>query len=428
MDNQVSRIQLSKVLFPLGLGTALSLLGDATLYAVLPTHTSDVGISLGAVGIILGVNRAIRLFTNGPAGLAYDRRPRRQLFVPALFVGALSTGIYAVARGFWPLFVGRLLWGVAWSGIWVGGATMILDVSTGQDRGRWTGLYQTWFFLGLALGSFGGGLLTDWLGYTKTMWVAAALTTLGGLVALFLLPETRNIHEKASVVHRGEQQPPDFNPPLVEPRWLSVRTNGLLWFAICLQGINRFAVSGVLSATMGLLVRDRLQHLGVTFGVATLTGFFLAGRTLLSMLAAPLAGALSDQIGSRWTVAGWGLAAGLMGMSLLGWGVTLGIVAGVLLMAVSLGIVQSMATTLTGDLVGDAQRGQAIGLLYTVGDLGSAVGPSVAYALLPWINLRGVYLLCALLFAVGLILVVCRRSKQPTDVAVRCAQSRPDVM
>jgi MFS family permease len=115
-------------------------------------------------------------------------------------------------------------------------------------------------------------------------------------------------------------------------------------------------------------------------------------------------------------------------MSLLGWGVTLGIVAGVLLMAVSLGIVQSMATTLTGDLVGDAQRGQAIGLLYTVGDLGSAVGPSVAYALLPWINLRGVYLLCALLFAVGLILVVCRRSKQPTDVAVRCAQSRPDVM
>src|SRR5512136_1102055 len=105
------------VLFPLGLGTALSLMGDATLYTVLPTHTADAGITMAGVGIILGVNRAIRLLTNAPAGLAYDRWPRRRLFLPALFLGALSTAIYAATRGFWPLFVGRLLWGLAWSGI-----------------------------------------------------------------------------------------------------------------------------------------------------------------------------------------------------------------------------------------------------------------------------------------------------------------------
>ena len=84
------QIAMGKLLFPLGLGTALSLMGDATLYTVLPTHTAEAGIALGGVGILLGINRAVRLFLNGPAGLAYDRMPRRWLFIPALFIGALS--------------------------------------------------------------------------------------------------------------------------------------------------------------------------------------------------------------------------------------------------------------------------------------------------------------------------------------------------
>ena len=128
----------ARVLWPLGLGTALSLMGDATMYTVLPTHTVDAGIVLSSVGVLLGANRAVRILLNGPAGLAYDRCPRRWLFVPALFIGAVSTAIYALVRGFWPLLMGRLLWGLAWSGIWVGGATVILDVTTDRDRGRWT--------------------------------------------------------------------------------------------------------------------------------------------------------------------------------------------------------------------------------------------------------------------------------------------------
>lgn len=126
MSKRETSIHPRQVLFPLGLGTALSLMGDGTLYTVLPTHTADAGIALSSVGIILGVNRAVRLLLNGPAGLAYDRFPRRWLFVPALFIGAISTAVYAATHGFWPLLVGRLLWGLAWSGIWVGGATVIL--------------------------------------------------------------------------------------------------------------------------------------------------------------------------------------------------------------------------------------------------------------------------------------------------------------
>jgi len=387
------KTQPVQILFSLGLGTAVSLMGDATLYAVLPTHTAQAGISLGAVGILLGVNRAVRVFLNGPVGLLYDRLPRRRLLVPALFLGALSTAIYAATRGFWPLLVGRALWGLAWSGIWVGGATVIMDVTTASNRGRWTGVYQMWFFAGAGLGAFAGGLLTDSVGYATTMWISAALTALAALPALFFLPETRGVRE-------GDPAPCD------ETVRAATRLKGSLWVAVTLQGINRFAVAGVVSATLGLLVERRFPAAQLGLGVATLTGALIAGRTLFSMATPPLVGWLSDRIGDRWKVSAGGLALGAASMVLLTQASLLALLTGALVGAASSSSIQAMATTLTGDLARRGQRGRAIGLLHTSGDVGSALGPPAAYALLPLAGLQGVYLLCAVALAAGLVLAL----------------------
>ncbi len=52
-----------RVLALLGLGTAISLLGDSTLYIVLPRPqiAAEVGITLAAVGLLLGTNRLRRV-------------------------------------------------------------------------------------------------------------------------------------------------------------------------------------------------------------------------------------------------------------------------------------------------------------------------------------------------------------------------------
>ena len=368
-------------------------MGDATLYVVLPTHASEAGIALGSVGIVLGINRAIRLLLNGPAGLAYDRLPRRALFVPALFVGSLSTAVYAATRGLWPLLVGRLLWGLAWSGIWVGGATMILDVTRSEDRGRWTGAYQTWFFLGAAAGAFAGGVLTDRVGYATTMWVGSAATAVGAIVAWAFLPETRSARAEPEVSTRGQGGRAAAND------------RGLL-AAAAIQGINRFVIAGVLAATLGLIVETWLQGDTRAIGVATATGALMAGRTLLSMGTAPLAGVLSDWLQNRWRVAGGAAAMGIASMLFLAIGGVWPSLVGLLLGAAAGVGVQAIATTLTGDMAATARRGRAIGVLHTAGDLGSALGPPVAYALLPAIDLPGVYLLCAGLFAAGLVLTL----------------------
>ncbi|MCP5097610.1 MAG: MFS transporter, partial [Chloroflexi bacterium] len=185
-----------RVLAVIGLGTALSLIGDASMYTVLPTHTAEAGIALAAVGVMLSANRWIRLVANGAVGWLSERWSRRWLFVPALFLGAISTAVYGWTVGYWPLLIGRLLWGISWSGIWVAGNAIVLDISQAHNRGRLVGLYNVAFFAGAGAGSFVGGALTDWLGYAAMFRVAALLTLIGAIVAWLFLPETRHSRQK----------------------------------------------------------------------------------------------------------------------------------------------------------------------------------------------------------------------------------------
>jgi MFS family permease len=385
------------------LGTALSLIGDSTLYAVLPTHTNQAGIALASVGIILSANRLIRLVFNSLAGSAYDRLPRRGLFVMALFIGSLSTALYSV-RGFWSIMTGRLLWGLAWSGIWVGGAAIILDISSDLDRGRLMGAYQTWFFLGAGFGALLGGILTDWLGYQIGMLVSAFLTAAGGLVALLFLPETRPLPTRA------ESQRP------LSSSWDWLRHPGL-WVSVTVQAINRFAIAGVLVATTALLVEEYLNIRVFIFGLGTMTGLLVAGRMLMSTLSAPLGGAFSDRLGNRWLVTLFSAILAALSMFLISRSTTLALVSGLLGSAAASGVLQTLTTALVGEQVEHYQRGRAIGLLHTLGDLGSAIGPLTGYALLPWVGLNGLYLLCAGLFLVGAILIeVFRRTRKLTEL------------
>lgn len=408
-----------RVLVSIGLGTALSLMGDTAMYAVLPTHTAAAGISLASVGVLLSANRWIRLVTNGMAGVAYDRWPRRWFFVPALFLGTLSTAMYALTQGFWPLLAGRLLWGLAWSGIWVGGNTIILDVTTASDRGRWTGLYQLSFYLGSTLGFPAGGLLTDGLGYHRALAVAAIVTSLGALIALFFLPETRGEirtqDERRQI--KEEALPPAATGSAIAVTRSSPHSTGALASATLLYSANRFVVAGVISATLGLLIQQRWGDVrlasGAPIGIATLTGALLGLSTLISMLSAPLAGHWSDRIQNRWRVAAGGLVPGVLGLGLLAIGNPMLIWLGVPLSAVAAGSNQSLATALLGDFTAGERRGRSLSWMHTFGDLSSAIAPLLAYGVLPWIGLPGIYLACAVLLA-GMWLW-----------AIRLAQGRP---
>ncbi len=369
------------VFWPVAVATALSLLGDTAMYTVLPTHNDQAGVAVASIGILLSANRWVRFASNGGVGWLAERWPRRWLFVPALFLGVLSTALYALTRGFWFLLVARLLWGVAWSGIWVVGNAIILDAAAEHQRGRWVGFYHTSFFMGGMIGAPLGGILTDAVGYGGAMGILALFMFGGAVCALLFLPETRPHPTPTNPITPAELPPATPIPDEKAPAWRPLLTTmGLLL-------TNRLLVSGFLLATFGRLLAERwgetMQIGAWEMGIATATGLGLGLTTIMSMISSSVAGGVSDRLGSRWRTAAGGLllmAAGFLALSQATsvWFIVLGFP----LISLGSGSLQSLSTVLMGDLVHGRQRGRYLGIFYTVGDGASALGPLLAYAIL----------------------------------------------
>ena len=399
--------QQIRLLLPLGTAVALSLAGDSTLYAVLANQTELLGISLASVGALLGVNRLIRIPGNPLAGVLHDRWGRRRLFLLGLLLGIVSTFGYSLVRGFWPLFAARLLWGTAWALINVGGYTMVLDRSTPADRGRMTGFYQVSHMLGLAISPILGGALTDVLGFRPAVRICAAISGIGLVVALAALPETRP--------PAGGSQSGGIS---AVPRWSLPELVGVLRRVdrrILLAGyiylVTFFVSNGVLMSTISLYLGQRwgesISLNGVAIGVSSLAGVLLALRALLGIVAGPAAGILSDRLGDRWPVARGGILLGVSGFLILSllpsiWAVP----GGVVLVSLSAGSLIAVLAALVGDLAANDRPGITMGGLATAGDIGSATGPLLAYALATILDLRQIYLLCAVALASGLLATV----------------------
>ncbi len=379
-----------RVLFPLGLGTALSLLGDSTLYTVLPDPdiAAQIGVSLGAVGLLLGANRLVRLAFNPLAGSLYDRFPRRWLLIASMGIGTVSTALYSLSSGVAWVLAGRVLWGAAWAGIWVGAHAMILDIADESNRGRINGLYQVWFFIGIAGTALAGGAFTDLVGLRSTLWLATGVT---GLVTLFwigVLPETRPPAAPDEKRHRASRE----GYP-----WREALPAAVPYFAV------RLATAGVLAATT-ILWLGRFFETGFAIGrltipLATFTGMFVAIRTLISLAGAPLAGAVSDRLRRRWGVISVALAVGAAGLAGMNLDRFLWAGLGALLVALSGPGIQALAPAIIGDRLSVQRRSRGLGVVFSLGDLGSAIGPPLAFALIPSWGLQAVY------FGAGAILL-----------------------
>jgi MFS family permease len=409
-----------RVLLPLGLGTALSQVGAATLYIILPTHTEDAGISLAAVGVLFSASRFMQLIFDGPVGLTVDRWPRRPLYAAALVAGVVSTLLPALAQGFGPLLVSRLLWGMAWACIWIGGSTFILDVTGAEDRGRWTGRYQAFYSAGLVLAMVTGGILTDSLGYQGALLVCAAVGVVGMLPALWL-PDTRS--GRAAARSESARHAAGIGAGLREV-WATFRTAGRgLWLACALQAVNECITMGVIAGTLALLVQALLPGTGWAVGMATATGVAAALRLILAAVVALAAGLVSDRlhrsgVTARWRLALLMLSIGVVSLVMMA-STDVGLaLAGLLVGALAGSGLRVYLAALVGDLVTPGQCGRAMGLLTFCGDVGAVVGPVVAYALLPRTGLPGVYLGCAGLYALGLAATLWLLARQRIGVLV----------
>ncbi|MDQ7984869.1 MFS transporter [Pseudomonas sp. G34] len=388
----------SRPLVVVALATALCLAGDSMLYIALPVYWRDVGLdALWQVGVLLSVNRLIRLPFNPMIGWLYQRISLRTGLLLATAIGATTTLGYGIAQGFIAWLVLRAAWGVGWSFFRIGGLSAVVYCSNGQSRGQAMGLYNGLYRLGSLAGMLLGGLLVPLYGLPALAlsFTAMALLGLPLLLRYFHLPAGYGAQQiapaKSTITAHGAGPATGVHAVLI---------NG---FSVALL------IQGVLAATLSALIAhfygNELDLFGLLLGATALSGFLQALRWSWEPWLGKRVGAWSDRPGGRsrlygWTLAGAAASFGLMasGLPLAAW---IAVTVVVMLLATAL-------TTLSDALASDvASTGNVVAFMtrYSIAqDLGAALGPLFAYLLIglnngfAWLYWGGslIYLLLAL--------------------------------
>jgi len=392
----MSRKKLSPrgTVYLLGIGTAISLLGESTLYIVLPMahFASQLGVTMTMVGIILGTNRATRLFTNGPVGYLYERMNRRPLLITSLCLAALASLIYTLGIGFWPLFIGRVTWGLAWSLLWIGSKTVILEISDESNRGTFNGIYQMFFLAGVGFASLFGGVVADLVNFQFGQRLAVGVILIMAFVLFLLLPETKQ--------NRNNLDEPEKEKTQELLKWNIIIPSSITIF------ITRFIERGVLAATASLWINTlfggNVHLFGYLLPAATLAGLFNAVKLLPGVSSAPLVGYISDKLKKRWIVITLALIMCGVGLWLMSIDTVSIALVGVLLASLFGGSSETLIPAIIGDEVGQRTSGRTMGIIYTIADLGSTLGPFLSLAILDSmiLTISEVYIVC-----IGLILI-----------------------
>lgn len=392
-----------KLVHFLGLAICLALAGDLTLFALLPIFRTEIGLTLGAVGVMFGVNRLVRVIGNPVAGNWVHGVGKRWFLLIGYTLAVICTFGYALAYGFWPYMILRIAWGIAWIFIYLGSMTSIFDATTLENRGKYSGMFMTWFMIGLAGGSLLGGSLADWVGYTTTMMVCGGLAFIAWLVIVFSIPNNDKKVEDSTIIGGNTS----LRRLLVDYRQLLINFPGLKP-VLLIYWVTQFANDGIALGTISMLYMERFPE-GISFGdvslgLASISGISIAFRYVVSSVFSPIFGSLSDGKTGRTPVIIVSLSLGVLGFLVLAYAKTIGWIGIALFInALSVGTALSSLAGLLGDVTPQEKEGQALGLYASAGDLGGAIGSFFCFTLLPFVGLSWIYLLSSACFFVVLL-------------------------
>lgn len=364
-----------------GAVVGLCIMGDSLLYAVLPLEAANLGIALPLVGVLLSANRIVRLFANTPVGILFERWGVRWPFVGAAILGLIVALLYGTGWGFMVFLVARIGWGLAWSGLRLGG---FQAVWAGPEpvRGRLMGLLGAVISVGAASSVLLGGYLRDMFGFQIAAYGVATLVALS-------IPLALNMRWPAHlrVQDRSERQPLDA--------WLrTLQTPSRA--SVLLATFLSMALIAILVSTAALFLQSRLESDQVAawgIGFGTITGMLLAMRWLSDLAMGPLLGEMSDRVGQGWLAVSLSL---LSLTALVGAVATTGLLSFLFLAFVFLagsGINVSLGAAATTTAAASTRPQLFLGAYATAYDAGLALGPILGLTLAGAGALTSLYLL-----------------------------------
>ena len=354
---------------------SLALLGDALLNLILPTMYTDFGLTVVWVGVILSINRFIRLGANYLVIPIAQRTGLRRVAFIGVSLAVIATTGYGVVTGLVLFIVFRLSWGLAYAFLRM--STLGYATRDKTQMGRQLGISSSVIEIGPFLLLIASASLIGWLGVRPLFIVLGVLTALAfGLVAYLPPDEYR------------EKKSRSFRLPRSEDGFVFVST-----FAA--EGIFRVTVVSMwLSA--GLSTAEALQY----------GGLLLAGRRLTKVLLSPVAGNLADRWGMTRLFYGSGLLI-LGGFITVSLGIYLG---GSLAIIIGVGGVMTLAPGVAVQRMPEF-RLLAVASVSTWRDMGAAVGALIGPVAVVSLGVQSLYLGVAVIIAIGIVFDFSQRRK-----------------
>ncbi|WP_233523071.1 MFS transporter [Peribacillus saganii] len=254
----------------LALITAICMSGDSMLYIILPTHYKEMGItSLIGVGVLLSVNRFVRLPLNPLIGFIYKKINFRTGILIAIFFSGITTIGYGFVKEFEIWVIMRSVWGFSWSLFKLGAYLLIFQLANDTNRGSFMGTYNGLYRLGSLFGMFLGGLFADLFG-------VALISTVIGLSAFFSLPILYKYVPKSL-----DKEVTTKNSPALLANFKTFKDRNLIQIFVTAFLIIML-LDGMLTASLSHIIQvkftERVDILGLIVGAATLAGVIQAIR------------------------------------------------------------------------------------------------------------------------------------------------------
>ncbi|MCD2137925.1 MFS transporter [Salinicoccus halitifaciens] len=268
--------------------TALSLLGDSMLYIALPIYWEQAGLeSLWQVGVLLSINRFVRLPVAPFVGWLYKRISLKTGLIIATLLGAFTTLGYGLFSGFIAWVILRSLWGVAWSFFRIGGLASVSVYSKKDELGKSMGTYNGLHRLGSLFGMLLGGIFVPIIGL-KAVAVTFGILTLCGLFIILIYME----RDSGKAVTAGPMPGISFTAA----ETVHVRNKLLL---VCITGFfMTMLIQGVLASTLSSVIESSrgefVSLFQVVVSAAFLSGLLQSCRWLWEPFLARQIGIWSD--------------------------------------------------------------------------------------------------------------------------------------
>ncbi len=177
-------------------------LGIGIVIPLLPRFAETLGASGFGIGMIFSSFALSRALAMPFFGRYSDACGRRQFIITGLLLFAVFSLLYVPAGSVLELSGIRFLQGIASAMVFPIAMAYIGDIAPPGMEGRYLGTFTSSIFLGMGLGPFLGGIVTDIAGMDMAFISMAALTGVALLTCFFFLPGYQGSRkEQTSILH-----------------------------------------------------------------------------------------------------------------------------------------------------------------------------------------------------------------------------------